>query len=333
MNSSINHRLWTHLYWLTVLAEQGSYTAAARRLGVSKASMSQHIAELERVSGLPLVQRTTRSVRLTEAGQQLVDGIRSPFNQISNHFSEVKDLADEPGGKIRVTAPVAFARQQLLAPIAEFIATYPSVRIELDMSDRLSSLTMEGFDLAIRHSPAPPDTHVAWLLCRTRSVLVANPGYLENKTPLKHPNELVNHACLSYPRSSGDTIWHFESAERNHTDQPDRITIPVSGSFSANNSEVLRDAAIAGFGITLIPEFSAKLALEAGTLTEVLPDWKPVESFAEQLYAIRPYATHVPRPVRLFVQFLRTRFESGFADRGADRKVSSEGGTLAVKCR
>lgn len=312
MNSSKHHRLWAHLYWLTVLAEQGSYTATARRLGVSKASVSQHIAELERVSGLPLVQRTTRSVRLTEAGQQLVDGIKNPFNQISSHFSEVRDLADEPGGKIRVTAPVAFARQQLLTPVADFITTYPGVRIELDMSDRLSSLAMEGFDLAIRHSPAPPDTHVAWKLCHTRSVLVASPSYLKHKARLKHPDGLADHACLSYPRPGGDTIWHFESTKGDRVDLPDRLTIPVSGPFSANNSEVLRDAAVAGLGITLIPDFSAKLALEAGTLIEVLPDWKPVESFAEQLYAIRPYAAHVPRPVRLFVQFLRNRFASGF---------------------
>ena len=315
MTPSKNHRLWTHLYWLTVLAEQGTYTAAASRLGVSKASMSQHIAELERVSGLPLVQRTTRSVRLTEAGQQLVDGIKNPFSQIASQFSEVKDLADEPSGKIRVTAPVAFARQQLLTPIADFIASYPSIRIELDMSDHLSSLSMDGFDLAIRHSSSPPDTHVAWQLCQTRSVLLASPRYLKAKASLKNPSELINHACLSYPRLGGDTIWHFENTKSDLSGQTERITIPVSGPFSANNSEVLREAAIAGLGVALIPDFSATLALEAGTLTEVLPDWKPVESFAEQLYAIRPYAAHVPRAVSLFVQFLRTRLASGFSGR------------------
>ena len=312
MDSSSNYRLWTHLYWLTILAEQGSYTAAARHLGVSKASVSQHISELERISGLPLVQRTTRSVRLTEAGQQLVDGIKSPFSKISNHFSEVRDLADEPAGKIRITAPLAFARQQLLAPVADFIALYPGVRIELDMSDRLSSLATEGFDLAIRHSAAPPDTHVAWLLCYTRSVLVASSGYLASKTALEHPLDLTNHACLSYPRTGGSTIWHFEAVVPDRASQPDKMTIPVAGPFSANNSEVLRDAAIAGLGIALIPDFSAKRALEAGTLEEVLPDWKAVGSFAEQLYAIRPYAAHVPRAVRLFVQFLRIRFAPGF---------------------
>ncbi|OEY66124.1 LysR family transcriptional regulator [Marinobacter sp. X15-166B] len=323
MEAQTRHRLWTHLHWLTVLAEQGTYTAAASRLGVSKASMSQHITELERLAGLPLVQRTTRSVRLTEAGQQLVDGIKMPFDQIFSHFARVSDLADEPSGKLRVTAPVAFARQQLLTPIADFLATYPGVRIELDLSDRLSSLAMEGFDLAIRHTHAPPDTHVAWLLSHTRSVLVASPSYLERSAPLTHPNELSRHACLHYPRPGGDTVWHFVQTNQDAGSRADPLTVPVSGPFSANNSEALRDAAGAGLGLAVIPDFSAQRALATGALTEVLPEWKPVESFAEQLYAIRPYAAHVPRAVGLLVQFLRTRFASGFSHAPAERAAES----------
>lgn len=313
MNPSRDHKLWTHLYWLTVLGEQGSYTAAAKRLGVSKASVSQYIAELENASGLPLVQRTTRSVRLTEAGQQLVDGTAQAFGQIANQFAEVRDLADEPAGKIRVTAPVAFARQHLVAPIAEFSRQYPQVRIELNLSDRLTSLAMEGFDLAIRHTPSPPDTHVAWSLCQSQSVLVASPAYLQSKGQPEHPSMLARHDCLRYPRPGMETIWHFEHKHPEKSGHFDRFSVSVGGVFSANNSEVLREAAIAGLGIALIPDFSANQALNQGELEAVLPDWRPVGSFAEQLYAIRPYAAHVPRAVRLFVQFLRSRFETGFA--------------------
>jgi DNA-binding transcriptional LysR family regulator len=172
---------------------------------------------------------------------------------------------------------------------------------------------MEGFDLAIRHSSSPPDTHVAWTLCSSRPTLVASPDYFDQHAAPKHPDELADHACLRYPRQSGETIWHFERREITRADHRDKISMPVSGPLSANNSEVLRDAAIAGLGIALIPDFSAKQALSSGTLVEVLTDWRPVDSFAEQLYAIRPYATHVPRAVRLFIQFLRTRFKDGFA--------------------
>ena len=191
--------LWTHLHWLSVLAQQGSYTAAAARLGVSKAAMSQRIAELERAAKVTLVQRTTRSLRLTEAGQRLVDDTRASFEQIEQSFAQVRDLAEQPGGLVRVTAPVAFARQQLVPLLADFLKDYPDVRIELDMSDRLSALATEGFDLAIRHTARPPDTHVAWALCATESVLVATRAYLRKHGEPKTPDDLQLHNCLHYP--------------------------------------------------------------------------------------------------------------------------------------
>ncbi|MEJ8858453.1 LysR family transcriptional regulator [Variovorax robiniae] len=305
--------LWTHLHWLTVLAQQGSYTAAARRLGVSKAAMSQRIAELERAAGVPLVQRTTRSVRLTEAGQHLVEDMRQPFEDIAHSFAGVRDLAGVPRGLVRVTAPVAFARQQLVPRLADFLRAQPEVRIELDLSDRLSSLAMEGFDLAIRHTAAPPDTHVAWTLCETRSVLVASRAYLRRRGHPGSPQDLAGHDCLHYPRAQDTPAWHLEvKASTRSAGSPPRITVPITGPFAANNSEALRDAAIAGLGIALLPDFSAQAALQSGKLVEVLPQWQPVGAFGDRLYAIRPYATHVPRAVAAFVAWLREALKEGF---------------------
>jgi DNA-binding transcriptional LysR family regulator len=302
--------LWSHLHWLNVLAQQGSYTAAAARLGVSKAAMSQHIAELERTAGVPLVQRTTRSVRLTEAGQRLVDDTRAPFEQIAQSFAEVRDLAGVPRGLLRVTAPVAFARQQLVPRLAEFLRDYPEVRLELELSDRLSSLATEGFDLAIRHTAAPPDTHVAWELCPTRTVLVASRAYLRRMGVPTTPHDLLAHSCLHYPRTQDRPAWTFEPTEPGHA--AERVTVPVSGQLSANNSEALRDAALSNLGIALLPDFSAQASLQAGKLVRVLPQWKPVGAFAEQLYAIRPYSAHVPRAVTVFVAYLRQALVGGF---------------------
>jgi DNA-binding transcriptional LysR family regulator len=301
--------LWTHLHWLTVLAQQGSFTAAALRLGVSKAAMSQRIAELERAAGAPLVQRTTRSVRLTEAGQRLVEDMRVPFEQIAHSFAGVRDLAGVPRGLVRVTAPVAFARQQLVPRLADFLRAQPEVRLELDLSDRLSSLAMEGFDLAIRHTAAPPDTHVAWTLCETRSVLVASRAYLRRRGTPREPQALATHDCLHYPRAQDTPTWHFEATKASAP----RITVPVSGPLVANNSEALRDAALSGLGIALVPDFSAQAALQSGKLQQVLPQWRSVGAFGERLYAIRPYATHVPQAVTAFVAWLREALADGFA--------------------
>ncbi len=314
MNDQKISELWHHLHWLSVLAQQGSYTAAATRLGVSKAAMSQRIAELERAARVPLVQRTTRSVRLTEAGQRLVDDTRASFEQIEHSFAQVRDLAGVPSGLLRVTAPVAFARQQLAPRLADFLREYPDVRLQLDMSDRLSSLATEGFDLAIRHTARPPDTHVAWTLCNTHSVLVASKTYLRRAGTPQIPADLQTHNCLHYLRTQDTPTWTLVRVKSKVKDKAndERITVPVTGQLAANNSEALREAALTGLGIALLPDFSAQAALQQGKLVQVLPDWQPVGAFAEQLYAIRPYSPHVPRAVTAFVDYLREALNKGF---------------------
>jgi DNA-binding transcriptional LysR family regulator len=307
--------LWTHLYWLTILAEQGSYTAAATRLGVSKAAMSQRISELERVAGISLVQRTTRSVRLTEAGQRLVESTRSQYEQIATSFASVRELAGVARGLIRITAPVAFARQQLLPKLPEFLRAHPEVRVQLEVSDRISSLATEGFDLAIRHSASAPDTHVAWKLCETQSVIVSTRAYLRKRGTPRTPEDLSAHDCLFYPRATGAAMWSFEPRTAR---KPARkaaavpVTLPVNGQFSANNSEALRDAALDDMGVALLPDFTAQAAVRAGKLVVLLPDWRVTGAFAEQLYVLRPYASHVPLAVSLFVGYLRETFAEGF---------------------
>ena len=310
MKNTTQPELWGHVHWLTVLAQQGSYTAAASRLGVSKAAMSQRVSELEKLAGIALVQRTTRSVRLTEAGQRLVDQTRAAFDQIAQGFAQVRDLAERPQGLLRVTAPVALARQQIVPRLAGFLREHPQVRIELNLSDRLASLATEGFDLAIRHTDHPPDTHVAWTLCETRSLLVASRSHLRRQGTPQHPQELASHPCLHYPRPQEDPAW---TLERQSPQGPERVTVQIGGPLAANNSEALRDAALSGLGIALLPDFSAQAALEAGKLVQVLPDWQPVGSFAGRICAIRPYSAHVPRAVTAFVDYLRGALVGGFS--------------------
>jgi DNA-binding transcriptional LysR family regulator len=297
---------WASIHALTVLAEAGSFTAAAQRLGLSKAAMSQRVAELESAAGVPLVQRTTRSMQLTDAGRQLVGATQGAFATIDQAFIAVRDLADSPSGRLRVTAPVALARQRIVPLLPGFLAAYPALQVELDLSDRLRPLAQEGFDLAIRHTSTPPDTHVAWMLRETRSLLLASPGYLARRPAPKSPDDLREHECLYYPRPGDTAAWSFErrSSLRGGAPQDARVSVPLKGPFAANNSEALREAAIAGLGITLLPDFSAESALAAGELVELLPGWRPVGAFGTHLWAIRPYAAQVPRGVRALVAWL-----------------------------
>lgn len=305
-------RLWTHVHWLAILAEQGTYTAAAIRLGVSKSAVSQRIVELEKATGLSLVQRTTRSVRLTDAGNALVRDVRSAYEQISRSFSDVRDSAGVARGLLRLTAPVAFARQQLVPVLAGFFNDYPEVRVQLDVSDQISAIASEGFDLAVRHSNQIPDTHVAWKLCATHSVLVATRSYLDKFGEPKRPEDLAEHNCLYYPRGNDMPAWAFEAPDSFEVTGK-RLTVPIKGTFATNNSEALRDAALTDLGIALLPDFSAQAGLKNGSLVPVLPTWRLVGAFPEHIYLVRPYSTHVPRAVSVFVDYLRGRFVAGFS--------------------
>ncbi|MDE2606582.1 MAG: LysR family transcriptional regulator [Burkholderiales bacterium] len=297
------------LHLLTVLAETRSYTQAARRLGISKASVSGRIAELERAAGVPLVRRTTRSVGLTQAGQQLVDETRGPFERIAQSFAGVRDLAGTPRGRLRVTAPVALGRQIVAPSLPAFLQKYPEIRLELDLGDRLANLPQEGFDLAIRHTQAPPETHVAWQLCPSRSLLVASPDYLRRHGAPKHPSELAERDCLLYLRDTAGQSWSFE---RGSGRRAERVVVAVDGPLRANNSEVLREAVLGGLGIGLLPDFSAAAHLGPGLLVPVLPEWRPLGFFGDGIYAIRPWAPQVPRAVQCFVDHLKGLFAKGF---------------------
>lgn len=293
------------LYLLTVLAQTQSFTRTAQRLGISKASVSARIAELEKSAGVPLVRRTTRSVVLTEAGSRLTQDVEASFSRIAESFGQVKDLAGAPRGLLRVTAPVALGRQVIAPALPAFLLRYPEVRLELDLSDRLINLAQDGFDLAIRHADNPPDTYVAWRLCETRSLLVASQSYLQRRGAPEHPSALAAHDCLMYLRGL-DRTWSFEKSRGRR--KSERITVPVRGSLRANNSEVLREAVLGGLGIALLPDFSASDLVQHGQLRHVLPDWKPVGFFGQYIHATRPWSAQVPRAVRCLVDHLRQSF-------------------------
>lgn len=314
MESAKSDALWAHVHLLSVIAQTGSFTRAAQRLSLSKAAVSQRLAELERQLGVTLVQRTTRSVRLTDAGQRLVDDTAEAFAHIARSVGSVRDLAGQPRGLVRMTAPVALGRQQVAPTLEAFFRAYPEVRVEIELSDRVANLAQEGFDLAVRHTSAPPDNHVAWKLCDSRTLLVATAGYLRRRGTPQHPADLAAHDCLAYLRT-GPAQWLFEEvrAARAASREPERVSVAVQGPLRANNSELLRDAVLSGLGIAQLPDFSAAAALRAGRLREVLPAWRPVGFFGDAVYATRPWSPTTPRAVQVLVAHLRTALAAGFS--------------------
>ena len=304
------------LHLLTILAATKSFTETARRLGVSKASASMRISELERTAGVMLVRRTTRSVGLTEAGQQMVSGMQPAFDRIVESYTAARDLVGTPRGLVRLTAPVALGRQHLAPRIATFLKRFPDIHIELELTDRFVNLANEGFDLAVRHTSAPPETHVAWVLCETRSVLVASPDYLQRRGVPAHPSDLTAHDCLLYLGDHAESWTFVRSAKgtKSKSKPTERVGVNITGSLKANNSEVLREALLAGLGIGLLPDFSLPLqrAGNKAQLVRVLPDWQVQGFFGERIYALRPWSAQVPKAVQCLVEHLRESFADGF---------------------
>lgn len=312
--------LLSDLHLLTVLAATRSFTEAARRLGLSKASASMRISELERQAGVALVRRTTRSVSLTEAGQQLVGDLQPAFERISESYTAVRDLVGAPRGLVRVTAPVALGRQHLARRMAAFLARYPEIRIELELTDRFVNLAQEGFDLAIRHTQTPPDTHVAWVLCQSRSLLLASPDYLARRGTPRHPSDLAQHDCLMYLGGRGQAQWTFARVAGRRRAGQERVGVSLQPRLRANNSEVLREAVLAGLGIALLPDFSlpsTQALAGSPSLVPVLPDWQVQGFFADRIYALRPWSPQVPTAVQTLVAFLRESLAGGLSEAGA----------------
>lgn len=305
-------RLWAHLHSLIILAQQGSFTSAAQRLNVSKATVSLRITELEKNLGVKLVHRTTRSIQLTDAGQKLVHQTQSAFQHISNELKNIESHAHHPRGLLRITAPVALTQQYLIPALPDFLTRYPEIHIELEADDRIHSLSSEGFDLAVRHTKQVSDSLVAWKLTETYPLLVASPQYLHRHTPIQHPSDLHQHDLLHYPRQKNTrSRWSFVPLD---DQEQEPLSIPIQPRFAINNSQMLAEMAKVGLGIALVPDFSAQAGLEQGSLVTVLPNWQVLGHFGTAIYAVRPYAARTPQSVHLLVQFLRHFFsEQDFA--------------------
>ena len=297
------------LHMLTVIAATRSLTETARRLGVGKSSVSMRLKDFERTLGVPLVRRTTRSITLTSAGQQLVSETGGSFAHIEQGIAGVKDLAGAPRGLVRITAPVALGRQHIAPAIPGLLQRYPDIRLEIELTDRFVNLVQEGFDLAIRHASRVPESHIATSLCDTRSVLLASAQYLARRGTPGHPADLARHDCLLYLRD-GTPSWSFELGSGRR--RAERVNVPVRGPLKANNSEVLREAVAGGLGIGMLPDFTAWSGTAPVSLVQVLPDWRPVGFFGERLQAIRPWAPRTPRAVQCVIDHLRTVLGGGF---------------------
>lgn len=290
------------------VVEAGSYSAAARALGVSVAGVSKQVAALEARLGVRLLHRTTRRLALTEAGREFHARCGRILDEVAEAEARVVEREATVRGSLRVTAPVSFGLLHLGGPLAAFASAHPDVRVELVLADRLVDLVEEGFDVALRMAARPPDTSlVAVKLARARRVVCAAPGYLRRAGRPRRPADLASHRCLVNPATVSPTTWLLRSP-----DGP--LSVDVTAALSVNSSIALRDAALAELGLALLPEFVVADALRDGRLEAVLRTYEPEPL---EVYALHPHGRFVPRRVRLFLDVLRAQLAGSRWGRGA----------------
>ena len=288
------------------IAETKSFSAAAARLGLSKSAASKHITRLERELKARLINRTTRRLSLTEVGTIFYEHCARMLAEAEAGELAVSRLYAEARGVLRVTSPAAFGHVQIAPAIPDLIARHPELAVQIVLNDRSVDLAEEGFDVAIRVTDQPPPNVVARKLMTVRWIACAAPGYLQRKGTPRAPQDLKEHNCLFYSFLESSIEWRFRSRQGDSK-------VRVAGNFTANNSEAIREAALKGLGIALLPSFLVMPDLAEGRLKQLLPGHEVAGAVANDVYALFLPTRYVSPKVRAFVDFFVERFGAASA--------------------
>ncbi len=281
------------------VAETHSFSEAARRLRTSKSLVSRQIAALETELGVRLLQRTTRSMALTEAGRSYFQRLSQILAELEETNSSVSQLQAAARGMLRVSAPMSFGLLHLAPALPDFLLRYPNVDVDMSMSDRFTDLVDEGFDLAVRIGKLHDSSLVARKLAPIRRVVCGSPDYLKARGTPASPADLKQHECLCYSNITLAHEWRFVTPEG------EPWPVEVKGRLAANNGDALKMAALRGLGLVNQPTFIVGDELQSGTLVSVLDRFIPQDS---ALSAVYPHARHLSPKVRVFIDFLAERF-------------------------
>ncbi|PSJ18474.1 LysR family transcriptional regulator [Nitrosomonas supralitoralis] len=282
------------------VVEAGSISAAADRMDVAKSVVSRRLKELEEHLGVELFHRTTRQMNLTDSGRAFYQQSVRILADILEAEHATSQFHGALKGNLKVALPLSFGLMHLGPAINEFLQIHPEITFDLDFNDRQVDILTEGFDLAIRIASLPDSSLIARRLTPIQAIMCASPFYLKRMGTPQSPKELINHQCLVYSLISNYENWNLYDAE----DQ--LIKTKITAYLKASNGEFLRDAAVEGLGIILLPTFIVYKEIERGALVPLLTQYKSSPLAA---YAIYPQTRHLSQRVRAFVDFLVKRFE------------------------
>lgn len=282
------------------VARSLSFSAAAQRLGIARGTVSKHVAWLEHSMGTRLLTRTTKSVALTQAGLTLLEYGPELLERVESVDAAVLSYAQGPKGVLRVGTPPAFGSVHLVPVVTAFSRVHPDIHVELYVDDGRSDLVMEGLDVSIRVAASLKDTsQVAYVVATARQLLAASPSYLERRDAPHSITDLIHHNCMTHVLTSPTNLWSFTGPDGG-------ISVKVSGNMRANFGESLRQAALLGHGVVMLPTYMLADDVREGRLEVLLPEYRPA---AVSIYAVVQDRKHLPLRLRLFLDFLIAQFK------------------------
>lgn len=284
---------------LVAVARAGSFVAAGQTLERHATIVSKRIASLERRLGVRLIERTTRRVRLTDAGQQLASRLGIAANLIAEAEEDASAGAVALRGNLRVALPAAMGRLWLAPLLPSFLHRYPGLQIEVNYSERYVDLVAEGYDAALRVGTLRDSRLMAQRLGQHKRILCASPAYVERHGAPETPAQLAAHDCLEFQGLASFPNWRLSDGSRFET-------VTARGSMRSNDSSALLEAARAGIGILGAGEWLVTRDMAAGTLVRVLPDW--AFDVDGGIYLVRPSAQHAPARTNAFLEWMREQF-------------------------
>jgi DNA-binding transcriptional LysR family regulator len=280
------------------IVEAGSFVEAARQLGLSPPVVTRRLNDLERRLQVRLLQRTTRRLSVTEAGQELHPRAMAALESLDRAEASVAEAGTHLRGPLRVSSPTSFGALLLAPLLCDFRREHPEITVELLLNDRRVNPVAEGFDLVLDDSGDPPANMVARPVASARRLLCASPEYLARRGAPKTPRQLAAHDCIHYSYLESGSSWILESGKR-------QIRVRVTPAFSTDSGHVMLSAALHGTGIALLPSFVAMDALNTGGLCVVLPKWRAPDL---QLCAVYAHRAYLPARVRGLIDSMIARF-------------------------
>lgn len=288
---------FTGLTALLAVASRRSFTAAAALLGVTPSAVSQTISALEDRLQIRLVERTTRSVRLTEAGARFVDQVKPAIEEVRAAFVDVAEHRKKPSGTLRITIARTAYEDELEEMFAAFMAVYPDVALEISLDDGLVDIVERGFDAGVRLGESLERGMIAVQLTEERSVVVGSPSYFAERGRPTHPRELLGHECINFRRITSATLYRWEFSESGREFQ-----LAVRGRFTSDDGRALLRAAERGLGLAYLLASSAQQSLSSGRLLQVLDQFCP--SFPG-FFIYYPSRANLPLKTRALIDFAR----------------------------